>query len=64
MTTTRTASLVAAVCAVLYLLVLPSLPDGTGTADDFQWLLGVVVAATGVTALLVAVRGKRRSSGR
>lgn len=61
MSTARSASLLAATCAVLYLLVLPALPDSTSTASNLQWLLSVVVAVTGIVALVVALRSRRRT---
>lgn len=59
MTTTRRALAVLAACALLYLVLLPALPDTGGTADDLVWLLGVVVALVGLGALVVAVRAWR-----
>lgn len=59
MTTTRKALTVFAACAVLYLVLLPALPETGGLADDLVWLLGVFVALTGIGALVVAVRSRR-----
>lgn len=47
MSTQRKALILFGVCAVLYLVVLPALPDTGGLADDLVWLLGVIVAAIG-----------------
>lgn len=59
MTTNRKALLVFITCAVLYLVLLPALPETGGPADDLVWLLGVLVALTGIAALVVAVRSRR-----
>lgn len=60
MTSKRTALIVFGACAVLYLVVLPALPDTGGVADDVVWLLGLLVALTGVGALITAYRLHRR----
>jgi len=52
----RAAWIVFAACAVTYLVVLPSLPDADGTAENVAWAISVVVALTGLVALFVAVR--------
>ncbi len=62
MTTTRTASVIAAACAVLYLLVLPALSHRTDRAQNVLWLVGVLVAVTGITALVVAFRTRHGST--
>ena len=59
MTTTRKALTVFVTCAVLYLVLLPVLPETGGLADDLVWLFGVLVALTGIAALVVAVRSRR-----
>lgn len=56
MSNKRKALVVFGVCAVLYLVVLPAVPDTGGVADDLIWLLGVLVALTGTGALVIAYR--------
>ena len=60
MSTERKALIVFGVCAVLYLVALPALPDTGGAADDLVWLLGLLVALTGVGALVIAYRLHRK----
>lgn len=60
MSTQSKALIVFGVCAVLYLVALPALPDTGGPADDLVWLLGVLVALTGIGALVTAYRLHRK----
>lgn len=49
-----------ALCVVVYLLVLPALPDGT--ADDLQFVASFAIAAVGIAALVLGVRARRPRS--
>jgi len=49
-----------ALCLVVYLLVLPALPDGT--ADDLQFVASLAVAAIGIAALVLGVKARRQRS--
>ena len=62
MSTKRKALIVFGVCTVLYLVALPALPDTGGVADDLVWLLGLLVALTGIGALVIAYRLHRKQS--
>lgn len=58
----RKALIVFGICAVLYVIALPALPDTGGMADDLVWLLSVFVALTGIGALVIAYRLHTASS--
>jgi hypothetical protein len=52
----RVAWLVFVACAVIYLAVLPALPDADGAAENVVWLVSVAVAVAGIAALVMALR--------
>jgi hypothetical protein len=59
----RVAWLVFLACAVVYLLILPSLPDADGAAENVMWALSLMIAIAGIVALVLALR-QRLGRGR